>query len=225
MKRKWEILLQSSAVIARSNLSRYYIRPYDNSVRKWIKYQNHNKTPYLALTGELWGVYCEEFGEKWPRYNGTALYFHLCPGCLNPIKLICKVYLHGCCMNKDVVWTCIIRGLSKSWDVMTWVDFTHYWHFVRGIHRSPVHSPHKGSIVQNIYVNWNKLFNKKSNCRWAQTTWRPYGVTATCMMTSSNGNIFRVTGHLCGEFTGDRWIPRTKASDAELWCFLWSASE
>ena len=31
---------------------------------------------------------------------------------------------------------------------------------------------------------------------------------------------------LCvGEFTGNRWIPRTKASDAELWCFLWSASE
>ena len=26
-------------------------------------------------------------------------------------------------------------------------------------------------------------------------------------MTSSNGNIFRVTGHLCGEFTGHRWIP------------------
>ena len=25
---------------------------------------------------------------------------------------------------------------------------------------------------------------------------------------SSNGNIFRVTGHLCGEFPGDRWIPR-----------------
>ena len=22
-----------------------------------------------------------------------------------------------------------------------------------------------------------------------------------------------------------RWIPNTKASDAELWCFLWSASE
>ena len=27
------------------------------------------------------------------------------------------------------------------------------------------------------------------------------------MMTSSNGNIFRVTGHLCGKFTGPRWIP------------------
>ena len=37
--------------------------------------------------------------------------------------------------------------------------------------------------------------------------------------------LFRVTGHLCGEFTGLRWIPRTKASDAELWCFLWSVSK
>ena len=42
---------------------------------------------------------------------------------------------------------------------------------------------------------------------------------------SSNGNIFHVTGHLCGEFTGPRWIPSTKASDAEFWCFRWSASE
>ena len=44
------------------------------------------------------------------------------------------------------------------------------------------------------------------------------------MMTSSNENIFRVTGPLCGEFTCPRWIPRTKASDAELWCFLWYTS-
>ena len=45
------------------------------------------------------------------------------------------------------------------------------------------------------------------------------------MMTSSNGFIFRVADPLCGEFTGDRWIPLTKASDAEVWCFLWSAPE
>ena len=40
------------------------------------------------------------------------------------------------------------------------------------------------------------------------------------MMTSSNGNIFRVTGLLWGEFTGHRWIPATKVSNAELWCFF-----
>ena len=45
------------------------------------------------------------------------------------------------------------------------------------------------------------------------------------MMTSSNGNLFRVIGHLCGEITGLRWIPISKASDAELWCFLWSVPD
>ena len=45
------------------------------------------------------------------------------------------------------------------------------------------------------------------------------------MMSSSNGNILRVTGPLWGESTGHRWSPLIKASDAELWCFLWSAPE
>ena len=45
------------------------------------------------------------------------------------------------------------------------------------------------------------------------------------MITSSNRNIFRVTGPLRGGSTGHRWIPLPKASDAELWRFLWSAPE
>ena len=42
-------------------------------------------------------------------------------------------------------------------------------------------------------------------------------LTTHIMMTSwsSNGNIFRVTGPLCGESTGHRWIPLTKAMQ---WC-------
>ena len=76
--------------------------------------------------------------------------------------------------------------------------------------------------------------NFMGNLIGAKTDVTPYNVIGLIkmtvipfrkMMTSSNGNIIRVTGHLCGEFTGDRWILRTKASDAELWCFLWSASE
>ena len=42
----------------------------------------------------------------------------------------------------------------------------------------------------------------------------------TTFTPSSNGSIFRVTGPLCGEFTGHRWIPLAKASDAELWCSI-----
>ena len=45
----------------------------------------------------------------------------------------------------------------------------------------------------------------------------------TSMMSSSNGDIYRVTGRLCGEFPGHRCITHTKASDAELWYILWSA--
>ena len=48
---------------------------------------------------------------------------------------------------------------------------------------------------------------------------------AKAMVTSSNGNISRVTGPLCGEFTDHRWIPPTNARDSKPWCFVWSAPE
>ena len=33
--------------------------------------------PYLALTGELWGVYYVNCEENWPRHDGTALHMHI----------------------------------------------------------------------------------------------------------------------------------------------------
>ena len=77
---------------------------------------------------------------------------------------------------------------------------------------------HPDSTRDTLYLTINKPTHIHQD--WSQIIagWC-YAVT---MMTSSNGNIFRVTVPLCGEFTGHRWIPLTKASDAELWCFLWS---
>ena len=49
--------------------------------------------------------------------------------------------------------------------------------------------------------------------------------TVHSKVTSSNASIFLVTGILWGESTGHRWIPLTKASDAELWNFLWSVPD
>ena len=52
------------------------------------------------------------------------------------------------------------------------------------------------------------------------------GILTFCfMMASSNGNISRVTGPLCGELIGNQWTPLTKASDAEPWYFLLSSPE
>ena len=50
----------------------------------------------------------------------------------------------------------------------------------------------------SVRVNWN-------NCSF---------LISLFMMTSSNGNNFRFTGLFCGEFTGHRWISRTKGQ----WC-------
>ena len=40
------------------------------------------------------------------------------------------------------------------------------------------------------------------------------------LMTSSNGNIFRVTGPLCGEFTGHRWNPCKRPVTRSFHVFL-----
>ena len=75
--------------------------------------------------------------------------------------------------------------------------------------------------LANYAARWTVNLVDRLHTKWQQLGWLPsQSVPSPFMMTSSNGNIFRVTGHLCGEFTGPRWIPHTKASDAELWCFL-----
>ena len=72
-------------------------------------------------------------------------------------------------------------------------------------------------IVKDVLTQQDSaIFQFKMRFEW---------ISVSNMMTSSNGNIFRVTGHLCGKFTGPRWISHTKASDAELWCYLWFTPE
>ena len=119
--------------------------------------------------------------------------------------------------------------------------------FVRGINRGPVNSPHKWSVTWKMFpfhdvimlwhgLNWYQLqqvnmvvADDLAPHRW----WMLHDKLHTyftihrgaIMMTSSNGNILRVTGPLCGEFTGHRRMPLTKASNAELWCFLSYAPE
>ena len=40
--------------------------------------------------------------------------------------------------------TITIEQIISHDDVIQWTHFSRYWPFVRGIHRSPVNSPHKG---------------------------------------------------------------------------------
>ena len=77
---------------------------------------------------------------------------------------------------------------------------------------------HRNQGIAYYLTYLTPFFNDCDIICMLQITW--FMCPFVVMMTSSNGNIFRVTGHLCREFTGPWWIPHTKASDAELWCFF-----
>ena len=83
---------------------------------------------------------------------------------------------------------------------------------------------HRALILHRALGMWeDEPANNNNNITGLHT--QPLSSFVQCMMTSSNGKIIHVTGPLCGEFTGHRWIPLTKANHAELWCLLSSASE
>ena len=59
---------------------------------------------------------------------------------------------------------------------------------------------------------WDEItyaFPNFNGCTVDVWEWISNFTTHFITMTSSNGNIFRLAGHLCGEFTGDRWSPRS----------------
>ena len=82
---------------------------------------------------------------------------------------------------------------------------------------------HDKSLGASSFVRWDYYMIARVPVEQpsSNTTW---GCTEECYhnknntnhnaMTSSNGNFFNVTDPLCGVFTGHRWIPLTKASDA-----------
>ena len=62
-------------------------------------------------------------------------------------------------------------------DVIKWKRFPRYWPFVRGIHRSPVNSPHKGqwrrALIFSLDQRPNKRLSKQSWGWWFETPSRP----------------------------------------------------
>ena len=80
------------------------------------------------------------------------------------------------------------------------------------------------ALCQFPFVDF-RIISVKVKYLWLPGWCHDMETLSTFMQTSSNGNIYRVSVPFCGEFTDHPWIPLTKASNAELWCFLWSAPE
>ena len=78
-------------------------------------------------------------------------------------------------------------------DVIKWKHFPHYWPFVRGIHRSPVNSQHKGqwrgALMFSLICALNKRLSIQSWGWWFETPshplWRHFNVKCNTWNTSS----------------------------------------
>ena len=55
------VTVQLGAVITRSNVTKYCIHHYSDGAEYKSEIESTKDTPYLALTGELWCVFCEKF--------------------------------------------------------------------------------------------------------------------------------------------------------------------
>ena len=93
-------MVQSSAVITQSNGTWYCIQTAVTEGEYKSEFESTKDTPFFALTGELWGVFSEYFGENLSRYKGTTLYW-LCMINMS-LSTMRKAfnYLHHFCVEK-----------------------------------------------------------------------------------------------------------------------------
>ena len=77
------------------------------------------------------------------------------------------------------------RNRNAYDDVIKWKDFPRYWPFVRGIHRYPMNSPHKGQwrgalmcvficVWINGWVMWGWWFETLSRPLWRHCNGKGY---------------------------------------------------
>ena len=110
---------------------------------------------------------------------------HISTNITNSSSIFTKVIFPGSGSVLPISWTGIL-DLSHYpvwviWlthdDVIKWKHFPRYWPFVRGIHRSPVNSPHKGQ--------WRGALMFSLICVWINN----------CVKNREAGDLRRYPGH------------------------------
>ena len=86
------------------------------------------------------------------------------------------------------------------YEVIKRKPFPRYWPFVRGIHRSPVNSPHKGqwrgALMFSLICAWKKLLSIQSWGWWLGTPshplWRHWNVRMRELQWMKNTNVCHI---------------------------------
>ena len=110
------------------------------------------------------------------------------------------------------------RWIFDHDDVMKWKHFPRYWLFVRGIHRSPVNSPHKGqwrwALMFSMICAWiNGWVNIREAGDLRRHRAEQYDVIVMGRIIDKTSCCSIWSGEYSGEF------PLQIASDSEFWYF------
>ena len=112
----------------------------------------------------------------------------------------------------------ILYSLLVHDDVIKWKHFPRYWPFVRGIHRSPVNSPHKGQrrgalmfILICARINGWVNTREAGDLRWHRAH---YDVTVMCPSNDVMGIIWSDVGP-CAHLEG-QGVSRKKKTQVKL---------
>ena len=154
------------------------------------------KRKSAALTGELWGVYCEDFRENWPRYNGTVLKFSI-----TILHIIVSVFVHVALLMTYRHWcnqTRHRRAPSAIIDVLN-LTCIHSWfkyslNFIIPLTNIMGRFTHYGDVIMGTIASQITCLN----------------IVYLTVYSDADKKRIKALRHwpLCGEFTGDRWIPR-----------------
>ena len=83
----------------------------------------------------------------------------------------------------DTGWNSIQNHRLKHYGVIKWKHFPHYWPFMRGIHRSPVKSPHKdqwrGTLMFSLICAWINDWLNNQNASYLRRHRTHYNITVT----------------------------------------------
>ena len=109
-------------------------------------------------------------------------------------------------------------------DVTKWEHFPRYCPFVRGIHRSPVNSPHRGPVTLSFdvffYLCLNKRLSIQSRHRWFESSshslWRQcagYMITSGFMQLTKNSMTDTQCKYIINysniiQYVQDKWVQK-----------------
>ena len=149
---------------------------HTNGVASQLSGQSHSspRTPPHTGTMHSWASLRNSSQTHWgPNKMTDILHEIVCRLLKETVGMLILFCTEVCFYGPN--WLNVSIGLGNGWppvrhqahdDVIKWRHFPRYWPFVRGIHRSPVNSPHKGQwrgafMFSLIYVWINDWVNNR----------------------------------------------------------------